>query len=185
VWAVVGLGNPGRRYADTRHNVGFLFIKNVARAWEVRVKKTRFLSKTGELRRHAENVLLMMPQTYMNESGTAVGELVKGLRLDPERLIVVYDDIDLPLGAIRVRRDGGPGTHQGMVSIVAELGTSRFPRIRVGIGPDTGGGDIVRYVLAPFRKSERERLEESLDRAREALDLILAGEVDEAMNRYN
>jgi PTH1 family peptidyl-tRNA hydrolase len=185
VWAVVGLGNPGRRYADTRHNVGFLFIKEVARAWDVRVKKMKFQSKTVEVKRDAESVILAMPQTFMNSSGPAVRELVKGLRLEPERLIIVYDDIDLPLGMIRVRKDGGPGTHKGMASIVAELGTNRFPRIRVGIGPEAAGVDIVRYVLSPFRRSEREGLAEGLDKARQALELMLAGDVDAAMNRYN
>lgn len=185
MWAVVGLGNPGRRYADTRHNAGFLFIRNVARAWDVRMKKTKFQSKTGEFRRHAESVILAMPQTYMNDSGLAVRELVKGLRLASERLIVVYDDVDLPLGTIRVRSDGGPGTHKGMASIVAELGTRDFPRIRVGIGSGAAGEDIVRYVLSPFRKNERERFEESLARAREALDLMLGGDIEAAMNRYN
>jgi PTH1 family peptidyl-tRNA hydrolase len=181
----VGLGNPGRRYAGTRHNVGFLFIQSVAKAWEVRVKKPKFLSKTAEVTRNEERIVLAMPQTYMNTSGQAVRELVRGLGLEPERLIVVFDDIDLPLGAIRIRKDGGPGTHKGMTSIVAEIGTRRFPRIRVGIGSEEAGGDLVRYVLSPFRKNEQDRLAESLDMAREALDLILAGDIDAAMNRYN
>jgi PTH1 family peptidyl-tRNA hydrolase len=185
VWAVVGLGNPGRRYADNRHNVGFMLVKEIAGVWGVAVKKARFRSKTAEARRDGESVVLALPQTFMNESGEAVGELVRGLRLDPERLIVVYDDIDLPLGEIRIRREGGPGTHRGMASIVRDVGTTRFPRIRIGIRPGAGSGDIVRFVLAPFRRDERDILARSLGEAREALELIIAGRIDEAMNRYN
>ena len=185
MWAVVGLGNPGRRYADNRHNVGFMFIKEVAGAWGVSIKKARFRSKTAEARRDGESVLLALPQTYMNSSGEAVGELVRGLRLESERLLVVYDDIDLPLGEIRIRKDGGPGTHKGMVSIVQDVGTARFPRIRIGIRPGSESGDIVRFVLSPFRRDERAILARALDEARDALEMIIAGRMDAAMNRYN
>jgi peptidyl-tRNA hydrolase, PTH1 family len=185
VWAVVGLGNPGRKYADTRHNAGFLFIQRAAKAWDVRVKKNKYLSKTAELKRGSENVILAMPQTSMNASGRAVGELVRGLRLDPGRLLVVYDDVDIELGAIRIRKDGGPGTHKGIASIVEEIASTRFPRIRVGIGPSPEGGDIVQFVLSPFRRNEKARFEESLAKAREALDLILEGGIDRAMSQFN
>jgi PTH1 family peptidyl-tRNA hydrolase len=185
VWAVVGLGNPGRRYTETRHNVGFLFIKNLARDWGVRVKKNAFLSKTAEMTRASEKVILAMPQTFMNSSGQAVRELVRGRRLPTERLIVVYDDVDIPLGDIRVRKDGGPGTHKGMASIVQEIATTRFPRIRVGIGPAADGGDIVRFVLSNFRKEEKKRLDMGLEKAEEALGLILADRIEAAMNKFN
>ena len=185
MWAVVGLGNPGRRYADNRHNVGFMFIKEIADAWGVSVKKARFRSKTAEARRDGESVLLALPQTFMNASGEAVGELVRGLRLEPERLLVVYDDVDLPLGEIRIRKDGGPGTHKGMASIVQDVGTTRFPRMRIGIRPESGSGDIVRFVLSPFRRDERETLARSLGEARDALEMIIADRMDAAMNRYN
>jgi PTH1 family peptidyl-tRNA hydrolase len=185
VWAVVGLGNPGRRYADTRHNVGFLFIKRIAGAWDVRVKKPKYQSKTAEVKREADKVLLAMPQTYMNTSGLAVRELLRGMRIEPGRLLVVYDDVDIPLGEIRIRKDGGPGTHKGMQSIVQEIGTSTFPRLRIGIGPAAAGGDIVRFVLSPFRRKDKELLDRSLEKAREALEMIMAGDIDGAMNRYN
>jgi len=185
VWAVVGLGNPGRRYANTRHNVGFMVVEALAGAWGVPVKKSRFRSKTATARRDGEGVVLALPQTYMNESGEAVGEIVRGLRLDPERLVVVFDDIDLPLGEIRIRKDGGPGTHKGMASIVQAVGTERFPRLRIGIRPEAESGDIVRFVLSPFRRDEREALARSLGGACEALDLIVAGRIETAMNRYN
>ena len=185
MWAVVGLGNPGRRYAETRHNVGFLFVKRVAEDWGARVRKPRFLAKTGEFRRHGERVVLALPQTFMNESGQAVQALRRGIPVDPENIVIVFDDVDIPLGEIRIRKDGGPGTHKGMSSIVAALGSTGFPRIRVGIGPTPAGADIVRVVLTPFRKEERPVLADCLGRAEEALDLILAGHIDKAMNDFN
>jgi PTH1 family peptidyl-tRNA hydrolase len=185
VWAVVGLGNPGRKYMDTRHNAGFMFVQGLAKAWDVRVKKRRFLSKTADVKRGTEHVVLALPQTYMNTCGQAVRELVRGLRLETGRLLVVYDDVDIPLGEIRVRKDGGPGTHKGVISIVQEIATKGFPRLRLGIGPAPDGGDIVQFVLSPFRRAEKRRLEESLNKARTALDLILDGRIDAAMNDFN
>ena len=121
----------------------------------------------------------------MNESGQAVQALRCGLPVDPANLVVVFDDVDIPLGEIRIRPEGGPGTHKGMASIVGALGTTGFPRIRVGIGPAPEGADIVRFVLTPFRKDERAALQSSLGRAEEALELILAGRIDKAMNDFN
>jgi PTH1 family peptidyl-tRNA hydrolase len=185
VWAVVGLGNPGPRYAATRHNAGFLFVKRVARAWEVKLRKHKYLSKTAEAERGGERVLLALPQTYMNESGRAVRAILDGSGLEAGRCLVVFDDVDLPLGQIRIRREGGPGTHQGMASVVAEIGTTAFPRIRVGIGPVPEGADIVAYVLSPFGEEEKPVLAESLARAASALDEIVGGRIDRAMNAYN
>jgi PTH1 family peptidyl-tRNA hydrolase len=149
------------------------------------LKKNRFLAKTGEGRRGGERVLLALPQTFMNDSGQAAKAIVAGQPVAPENLIVAYDDVDLPLGGLRVRREGGPGTHKGMASVVACLGTTAFPRIRLGIGPSPEEADIVRFVLTPFRKDERKALDEALDRAVEALDMILAGRIDRAMNDFN
>ncbi len=185
MWAVVGLGNPGRRYAETRHNVGFLFVKRLAEDWGARLTKPRFLAKAGEVRRSGERVVLALPQTFMNESGQSVQALRMGLPVEPAHIVVVFDDVDIPLGSIRVRPEGGPGTHKGMASIVGALGTTGFPRIRVGIGPTPEGADIVRFVLTPFRKDEREALDGCLGRAGEALDLILEGRIDKAMNDFN
>lgn len=184
MWAVVGLGNPGLRYAGTRHNVGFMLVKRAARAWEIRLRKPRYAAKTGEGRRAGERIVLALPETYMNESGQAVKALVAGMNVPLERLVVVFDDVDLPLGEIRVRRDGGPGTHRGMASIVALVGTA-FPRIRVGIGPVPEGAEITDFVLEDFRPAEKKLLAGSLDRALDALELVLDGRIDLAMNRYN
>lgn len=185
MWAVVGLGNPGRRYSGTRHNAGFTFIKRIAREWNVKLRKKRFFSKAVEIEREKEKVLLSIPQTYMNNSGLTVKQILKVRGVKPEHLIVVYDDLDIPLGEIRVRKKGGPGTHKGMSSIIQEIQTTEFPRIRVGIGPLAPGADAVNYVLSSFSKSEEPLLEEGLKKAREALEMILSGEVEEAMNIYN
>jgi peptidyl-tRNA hydrolase, PTH1 family len=184
VWAVVGLGNPGLRYADTRHNVGYMLVKKAAKAWEIRLRKPKFSARTGEGRRAGERIVLALPETYMNESGQAVKALLVGMEIPMERLVVVFDDVDLPLGEIRVRREGGPGTHRGMASIVGLIGTS-FPRIRVGIGPVPENADITDFVLEPFRKAEKKLLDGSLDRAMDALELVLDGRIDQAMNSYN
>ena len=184
MWAVVGLGNPGLRYAGNRHNVGFMLVKQAAKAWDIRIRKPKFMAKAGEGRKAGERVVVALPQTYMNESGQAVKALLTGMEIPAERLVVVFDDVDLPLGEIRVRRDGGPGTHRGMASVVGLIGTG-FPRIRIGIGPVPEGAEITDFVLADFRPAEKKVLAGSLDRALEALELVLDGRIDEAMNRYN
>ena len=185
MWAVVGLGNPGRSYSGTRHNVGFTFIKKTAREWKITLRNKIFFSKAGEVKRKEEKILLALPQTYMNKSGLTVKKIMEGRNIKPEHLVVVYDDLDIPLGEIRVRKRGGPGTHKGMISIVEEIRTEEFPRIRVGLGPLPGGENAVNYVLSSFDKAEESRLEEGLRKAREALEIILSGEVERAMNTYN
>lgn len=185
MWAVVGLGNPGRRYSGTRHNVGFTFIKKTAKEWKVKLRKKIFFSKAGEVKRKEEKILLALPQTYMNKSGLTVKKIMEGRDIKPEHLVVVYDDLDIPLGEIRIRKRGGPGTHKGMSSIVEEIRTEEFLRIRVGLGPLPGGENAVNYVLSSFDKAEESRLEEGLRKARKALEMILSGEVERAMNTYN
>ena len=150
MWAVVGLGNPGRCYAGTRHNAGFLFVRRLAKDWGVRLNKNRFLAKTAELRGPGPVPWLILPQTFMNRSGASVRPLRRESRVDPERLIVVFDDLDIPLGEIRVRGEGGPGTHKGMRSVVDEAETGQFPRIRLEFprAPARGGG---RGRLRPVR----------------------------------
>ncbi len=185
MWAVVGLGNPGRRYSGTRHNVGFTFIKKTAREWKVKLRKKIFFSKAGEVKRKEEKILLALPQTYMNKSGLTVKKIMEGRDITPEHLVVVYDDLDVPLGEIRIRKRGGPGTHKGMRSIVEEIRTEEFPRIRVGLGPLPGDENAVNYVLSSFDKAEESLLEEGLRKAQEALEMILSGEVERAMNTYN
>lgn len=185
MWAVVGLGNPGRRYSGTRHNVGFTFVRCVAKAWETKLRKKRFSSKMVEVEKKNERVMLALPQTYMNNSGVAVKRIMEGRNIQPGQLFVVYDDLDIPLGEIRIRKKGSAGTHKGMRSIVQEIDTTEFLRMRIGIGPLPPGEDAVEYVLSRFDETEGVLLEESLKRAREALEMILDGRVEDAMNTYN
>jgi PTH1 family peptidyl-tRNA hydrolase len=185
LWIVVGLGNPGRRYSWTRHNAGFRFIKRLSREWKIRLKKKNSLLKAGEMMESNERVLIAMPQTFMNQSGLAVRKIMSESGVSPERLIVVYDDLDLPLGEIRIRKEGGAGTHKGMISVVQEIETTKFPRIRLGIGSQPLDEDATHYVLSSFDKREKILLEKGLEKAQEALEIILAGEIDRAMNIYN
>ena len=185
MWAVVGLGNPGRRYSGTRHNVGFTFVRRVAKAWETKLRKRRFSSKIAEVEKKKERIMLVLPQTYMNNSGVAVKQIMEGRNIQPEQLLVVYDDLDIPLGEIRVRKRGSSGTHKGMRSIVQEIETTQFPRMRIGIGPLPAGEDAVEYVLSCFDETEGVLLEESLKSASEALEMILDSRMEAAMNMYN
>ena len=185
MWAVVGLGNPGQEYTGTRHNAGFAFVQGVARAWDVRLKKRKFKARTAEVLRGNETILLAQPQTYMNSSGQSARLILQGTGLSAERLVVVYDDLDIRLGEIRVRKEGRAGTHKGMQSIVDEIGTTRFPRIRVGIGPLPEGEDAAEFVLAPFSDDERPAFLAGLARAGQALELVLAGRLDKAMTAFN
>lgn len=185
MWAVVGLGNPGRRYSGTRHNVGFTFVRRVAKAWETRLRKRRFSSKIAEVEKENERIMLVLPQIYMNNSGVAVKRIMEGRNIQSEQLLVVYDDLDIPLGEIRIRKRGSAGTHKGMRSIVQEIETAEFPRMRIGIGPLPPGEDAVEYVLSCFDETEGVLLEEGLKKASEALEMILAGRVEAAMNAYN
>jgi len=185
VWAVVGLGNPGRQYAASRHNVGFMVVRKLFDRWGFERWKRRFLAKVSYGRRGKELVYLGLPQTFMNRSGEAVRALRSGLGLPVECLIVAYDDLDLALGTIRVRKDGGPGTHRGMQSVVEALGSEAFPRVRVGIGPLPEEADPAKFVLEPFTPEEVERLEPSLEAACQAVEMILEGAIYQAMNLFN
>jgi PTH1 family peptidyl-tRNA hydrolase len=185
LWLVVGLGNPGEGYAGTRHNAGALLVGRLALSRGVTLRGRAFKAKTAIVRGGDEELMLAFPQTYMNRSGVSVRAIIAAKDIPPERLLVVYDDLDIPLGEIRVRERGNPGTHKGMISIVNEVRTREFPRIRIGIGPLPGGSDAAEYVLAPFGREERPLLERSLEEAEEALGLVLAGDLRKAMTRFN
>jgi PTH1 family peptidyl-tRNA hydrolase len=185
LWLVVGLGNPGDEYAATRHNAGFMLVERAARAWGVELRGRLFKSRTALARRGGEEVLLVQPKTFMNRSGSAVRAALDGKGAGPERLIVVYDDLDIPLGEIRIRKSGRPGTHKGMISIAGEVRTGEFPRIRIGIGPLPPARDAADFVLEPFRRAERADLERGLEQAAEALEMVLDGGIERAMTRFN
>jgi len=185
LWLVVGLGNPGDEYAATRHNAGFMLVERLAEAWGVELRGRLFKARTALARRGGEEAFLVAPKTFMNRSGVAVREAMAGKDVPAERLIVVYDDLDIALGEIRVRRSGRPGTHKGMISVVGTIGTDAFARVRIGIGPLPAGRDAAEYVLEPFKRDERSDLAKSLEEAAEAVDMILDGRIDRAMTRFN
>lgn len=181
---ICGLGNPGKEYEATRHNMGFITMDVLAERLDISIRKLKFRALIGEGRVNGEQVLLVKPQTFMNNSGNSLRELVTFYKLPPEDLMVVYDDIDLPVGTVRVRPFGGPGTHNGMRSVVAQLGTERFPRTRVGVG---GNGQIplVDFVTGKWTEEERPILADSVSCAADACQLFLTRGIDDCMNTIN
>ena len=183
---VVGLGNPGRRYARTPHNAGFDTVAALAGRWGCRLRPdTRTRARTAIGRPGGEGVLLVQPQTYMNESGAAVGAIVRYRKAVLEDVIVVLDDADLPPGALRIRGGGGSGGHRGLASVIAHVGGESFARVRIGIGRDAGGGELVEHVLRRPDAAARRVLEETCERAADAVEVWLREGVEPAMNRFN
>ena len=185
MWVVVGLGNPGRRHAQTRHNVGFRVVDRLGARWGVGVAREAHRALVGEARRDGERVLLVKPQTYMNDSGGAVGSLRRFYRFGPDHLLAVHDDVDLPVGRLRVRGGGGAGGHRGVQSLIDAVGEPAFVRVRVGVGRPPAGRDTAEYVLAPPADEERDVLGRAEERAAEAVELLLAKGPACAMNRIN
>ena len=169
---IVGLGNPGREYAGNRHNVGFQCLDRLAAAWGLSFSRRKHKSLLAEGQLAGRRVILAKPQTFMNLSGQAVERLVRFYQLPPENILVIYDDLDLPMGKIRLRPKGGSGGHRGMKSIIEHLGTDNFPRLRVGIGRPTHG-DPVDYVLSDFTSDQRIAMEEVYGRVVSAVELWL------------
>ncbi|MDD7592892.1 MAG: aminoacyl-tRNA hydrolase [Peptoniphilaceae bacterium] len=182
---IVGLGNPGQRYAHTRHNVGFDVIDALADKWGVTVNALKWKAKIGETRREGEKILLMKPQTYMNLSGEAVREAVAFYRLAPQDVIVVLDDVDIRLGTVRIRERGSAGTHNGLRSVVKELGFTDFPRIRLSIGRRPAPMDIADFVLSHFSDAEWVTITEERDAAVQAVETMLKDGPTAAMNQWN
>ena len=181
----VGLGNPGREYERTRHNLGFQTIDRLAQAAGIRLRHSGFFSRWGEGFHAGRRVLLFKPQTYMNLSGRAVAAAVAHFGLEPTSLWVIYDDLDLEVGRLRIRAGGGAGGHRGVQSIIELLGTRAFGRIRIGIGRPPAGVDPAEYVLQAARGPERRLLEEAVERAAEAALTIISAGPQVAMNRFN
>ena len=185
-WLIVGLGNPGQKYEHTRHNMGFLTVDLLAEQLNVKLNKVKFKSAYNIVRFGGQKCLVMKPQTYMNLSGESIRSLVEYYKIDPEEeLLVIYDDISLEVGQLRIRRKGSAGGHNGIKNIIANLGTSVFPRIKVGVGEKPKGYDLADYVLGKFSKEDRVLMEEGYDLACEASALIMQGAIDQAMNEYN
>ena len=183
---IVGLGNPGIEYQFTPHNLGFLTIDRLADRLGVQVSNRRSRSLTGNARIGSEAVLLAKPETYMNLSGMAVRDLLEDAGAVPERdLIVVYDELDLPFGVIRIRPRGGSAGHNGMNSLLGAIGTEEFTRVRMGIAPQRKPADGARYVTSQFRRSQLKAVDAALDVAADAVEVIVKEGVAAAMNRFN
>lgn len=183
---IVGLGNPGTKYEDTRHNCGFMSVETLGEMYKTEIKRLKFKSLTAEITVADKRCLLMKPTTFMNNSGEAVDEAADFYKIPPENIIVIYDDINLDVGRLRIRQKGSDGGHNGMKSIILHLNSDNFPRIRVGVGkkphPDY---DLADWVLSRFTKEEGELLEPALSNAAKAAELIVQEKINEAMNLYN
>lgn len=185
-YLIVGLGNPGREYENTRHNIGFRCVETLAQKHHLtfdRKKKSKAKLADGIIA--GKQVLIAKPQTYMNLSGTSVQGLSAFYRIPPARIIVLFDDLDLPLGTLRIRPKGGSGGHRGLTDIIQRLGTQNFPRIRFGIGRPPGQMDPAAFVLRPFTPEENEQAEPTVQRAVQTLERWLTEGIDSAMNHYN
>jgi len=180
---IVGLGNPGREYQGTRHNIGFAVIDVLSRRHHIHVKASRSKSLIGEGHINGEKVILVEPLTYMNLSGQAVADLSRRYKLDPSDVLVISDDVSLPLGRIRIRASGSAGGHNGLKSIIYSLHTDAFPRVRVGIGSPRG--EMVDHVLSRFSKAEQPCVQDAVDTASDAIEVMLADGIEAAMNRFN
>ena len=185
-WLAVFLGNPGLKYEGTRHNAGFMAGDAFARAHGTDIRRLRFRSLTGQCELGEEKVLLMKPQTYMNLSGEAVAEAVRFYKLPPQRVLVVSDEIALPIGRLRVRTKGSAGGHNGLKNIIACLGTEDFPRIRLGVGaPPHPDYELMDWVLSTFRNQDAEDMAKAAERAAEAVECYILNGPERTMNRFN
>ena len=183
MFLIVGLGNPGREYNNTRHNIGFDAIDVIADKYNIEVSRIKFKGVYGEGFINGEKIILLKPTTYMNLSGESVREVMDFYKLSEEDILVIYDDVSLDVGRIRIREKGSAGGHNGIKSIIANIGTDVFPRIKVGVGKPQG--DLVKHVLGTFSKEDREDLNKVLEAVAMASETIIKEDAKEAMNKYN
>ncbi len=185
-WLVVGLGNPGDQYENTRHNAGFRVVDELADRGDFPVQRLKFHALTNTAVIGGQGVLVMKPVTYMNLSGEAVGEAARFYKLPPDHVLVISDDVDLPLGKLRLRKGGSAGGHNGLKSIIQHLGTDQFPRLKVGVGgkphPDY---DMADWVLGKLQGEDKKAMDEAARRAAQAVECLLSQGMDKAMNQYN
>jgi len=185
MYLIVGLGNPEEEYARTRHNMGFDTINKIAEINNIQVNKKKFNSLYGTGEIDGQKVILLKPQTYMNLSGNAVRDFMNFYKIKEEELIVIYDDLDIEPGVIKIRKKGGPGTHNGMKSVVHETQTENFVRVRVGIGNPQYKNDLLNYILTRIPEEEYKILQEATKNAAKAVNEIVKSGIDSAMNKYN
>jgi PTH1 family peptidyl-tRNA hydrolase len=183
-YLIAGLGNPGRKYRDNRHNIGFKLVDCLADRHDIGMKRIEMRTIVGKGHICGAPVILAKPQTYMNESGQAIGQLVNFYAIEITSLLVVYDEIDLPLGTLRLRKSGGSGGHNGMNSIIAHIGND-FPRLRLGVGRPPGKMDAAAYVLRDFKGDDKVLAEELITAGANAVEAYIADGIDIAMNRFN
>lgn len=185
MYLVVGLGNPENEYARTRHNMGFDAVNKIANKYKIEMNRTKFNAIYGSGNIENQKVVLVKPQTYMNLSGEAVREFVNFYKVEKEELIIIYDDMDIDKGIIKIRKKGGAGNHNGMKSVVQELGTTDFARIRIGIGQPEFKSDAVNYVIGHVSDEEYEVLQKGVNMASVAVEEIITHGIDSAMNKLN
>ena len=187
-WLIVCLGNPGAKYANTRHNAGFMAADVLERKYNVKINKIKYNALTAVADIGGQAALLMKPQTYMNLSGEAVGEAARFYKIEPDHIIVISDEMSLAAGKMRIRRKGSAGGHNGLKNIIAHLGTDAFPRIRIGVGAPAPGDDheeVIDWVIGSVPKAELKLIEETAAKAAEACACYITNGPDQAMNRYN
>ncbi len=185
MYIIAGLGNPGLKYRHTRHNAGFDALDVISKEYRIPIKKREKNGITGMGTINGEKVLLVKPQTFMNNSGECVGALATFYKVDPENVIILSDDIQLDYGKIRIRRKGSAGGHNGLKSIIAHLHTEEFPRIRIGVGTMEPGADQITHALTRPSKGKRKLMEEAFTNTASAVELMLSGDIDKAMSLYN
>ncbi|MDU4448179.1 MAG: aminoacyl-tRNA hydrolase [Anaerococcus vaginalis] len=185
MYYIVGLGNPGIQYENTRHNAGFITIDYLARKYSIDVRKIKFKSLIGQGVISGQKVMLVKPQTYMNNSGEAIREIYNYFDFDHDKLIVIYDDIDIDFGSIRIRKKGSAGTHNGMKSIIYNLEFDDFPRIKVAVGKKPSYMDLANFVLSGFSKQEAKIIEEEVKLTSDAIEMILEEGIEKSMSMFN
>jgi len=183
MFLIVGLGNPGKEYEDTRHNIGFKVVDNIAKEYNIEINRQKFKGIYGEGFIEGEKVILLKPTTFMNLSGESVRAVVDFYNLDNDKILVIYDDISLEVGTLRIREKGSAGGHNGIKSIIAHLGSDVFSRIKVGVGQPNG--DLIKYVLGKFTKEEVVVLSETIEASTKATRDIIKSDVKTAMNQFN
>jgi PTH1 family peptidyl-tRNA hydrolase len=184
MYVIVGLGNPGKKYENTRHNIGFITVDLLAERHGIKINKIKHKALVGEGTISDQKVLLVKPQTYMNLSGNSVREVMAYYKVEVENLLVIYDDIDIPTGSVRIRKKGSAGTHNGMRSVIYDLQSDQFPRIRIGMGGNIKA-DLKDFVTGGFTKNEKAMMEKAVEHSADSVECFLRSGIDKAMNEYN
>lgn len=185
MYIVVGLGNPGLKYENTRHNAGFMTIDELSKELNIDVKRNKFKALIGEGNYNNEKIILVKPQTYMNDSGLSVKDITNFYNIEKDKLIIVLDDIDIEFGTIRIKRAGSAGSHNGMKSIIYQLAYDDFPRVKIAIGKNPSYMDLADFVLSRFTKDEKKVIDEEVQNAKNAVLNIINNGLDDTMNKYN